>query len=374
MRRALLLVGLGVVIACAKAIEDIPPEDAGDPGCPQFNLLTDPLHCGSCANKCMSGEVCSNGQCKAMCDSPLTKCTADGGLSCIDTKADPKHCGSCTKVCTTADGGGIAPGTNNPDAGVAVDASTIGWSTGTAGCQQSTCTIDCPMGMTKCSDSVCYDTQNHHDHCGDCTTQCVPDDEWCYAGHCCPVGQMWCGNACTDIRTDNNNCGGCGNKCTGNTPYCSNGKCVMGCVPTGQRAGFNTIQSFTTTGCWNTGNPCGQDQYNFSQTYGRNFQAANQEIVCGGTNACVGHVGIGTYAGTTVCQGTWDVYCGSTKVGTIDTRNKACTGSAMNNQCNVAFTPAPCSTIKLVAQLGSGQNGCCAGNAPDSMIVAVSAW
>ena len=60
----------------------------------------------------------------------------------------------------------------------------------------------------------------------------------------------------------------------------------MGCVPTGTRQAFNVLQSSTTTGCWN-GNPCGQDTYNFSSTYGKNFQANGQELVCSGASAWV---------------------------------------------------------------------------------------
>ena len=97
--------------------------------------------------------------------------------------------------------------------------------------------------------------------------------------------------------------------------------------------------------------------------------------MCGGVTACVGHVGIGTYTGsTTVCQGAWDVYCNNTKVGTINTVGKTCGGTAMTNGCSIAFTPASCSTIKLVASAGNGGLGCCGGAMPDSMVVAVSAW
>ena len=177
------------------------------------------------------------------------------------------------------------------------------------------------------------------------------------------------------MLADNQNCGTCGNVCSGGTPYCSQGTCVAGCVPSGSRQAFNTMQSHTTNGCWSTGNPCSQDTYNFSQTYGENFQANGQYVVCSGTPACVGHVGIATYdSATDVCQGTWDVYCDTTKVGSIDTVGLECGGTAMTNGCSTSFTPTSCSTIKLVATGGSGVQNCCAGSAPDSMIVSVSAW
>jgi hypothetical protein len=139
------------------------------------------------------------------------------------------------------------------------------------------------------------------------------------------------------------------------------------------RQGFNTLQSHTTTGCWN-GNPCAQDQYNWTPINGQTFNAINENIVCSGTTARVAHVGIGTYQSQLQCQGTWDVYCDSNKVGSLSTLNKACADSAMSNGCSISFAPVTCSTIKLVATAGSGMLGCCGASPPDSMIVAVSAW
>jgi hypothetical protein len=87
-------------------------------------------------------------------------------------------------------------------------------------------------------------------------------------------------------------------------------------------------------------------------------------------------VGINTYASSTVCQGQFDVYCNSTKVGSIDTVGKACQGSAMTNGCDTTFTPTSCSTIKLVLTAGAGTDLCCltSGTGPDTMLTGVSAW
>lgn len=388
MRRLVVAAGiLGsfslLVAACATGlIANVGGSDAGVEGgsdasaCPEFDLQTDPKHCGSCTNACSSGQLCTLGKCKAQCDSPTVKCNGDAGPLCVNVAADPKNCGQCGTVCPTADAGSLPQGTGNdsglpPDAGY--DGGT-GWVLGTPTCSNSTCSTSCPSGTTICSDNICYDVQNHHDHCGSCTTACA-SGEWCTSGKCCQPGQLVCNNACTDVLTSAANCGKCGNVCSGGTPFCNNGTCTIGCNPSGTRQPFNTFVSATTTGCWNTGNPCGQDTSTFSQTYGRNFQANGQEVVCGGVTACVGHVGIGTYTGsTTVCQGAWDVYCNNTKVGTINTVGKTCGGTAMTNGCSIAFTPASCSTIKLVASAGNGGLGCCGGAMPDSMIVAVSAW
>src|SRR5581483_6724619 len=292
----LVSIALGAVIAtgaCAKPLSDEDIPDGSDNGCPQFDLMKDPMHCGSCTTACPSGQVCSNGACKAMCDLPQLKCAVDGSATCLDVKTDPMHCGGCATACKGGDAGTMPPGTQNPEAGIPYD-SGKGWDPGTATCTAGACGVTCPMGMQKCTDGLCYDTQNHHEHCGDCTTACAPDTEWCNGGKCCALDELSCNGTCTKVLFDPMNCGACGNACSGMTPYCDNGKCVKGCVPTGQRAPFTMLSQDTAGGCWN-GNPCGQDQWNWSSTYGQSFIAQGQYITCAGSNTCVGHVGIGTY-------------------------------------------------------------------------------
>ena len=160
--------------------------------------------------------------------------------------------------------------------------------------------------------------------------------------------------------------------CPSGTPNCYGGACSTTCSPTGTRQGFNTLSSGTANGCW-MGNPCPQTTYLGSTTNGRNFKAINQDVVCGGTTACVNHVGITTYAATTYCQGGWDVYCDSTKVGNIDTTGKMCIGNPMTNGCSITFAPLTCSTIKYVG-VKAGGGICCNTGSPDIMITATAAW
>ncbi len=364
--------------ACATAavIEPDAGVDAsvGDGGgCPQYNLMTDPQHCGSCTNACSSSQVCSSGQCKSQCDVPTVKCTsADGGAICSNVQTDPTHCGQCTTACSVVtDAGGLAPGPNNPDAAVPYDGGT-GWTLGTASCEAGTCGTACPPPMTACSDGICYDTQNFHDHCGDCNTACTASTQWCNRGHCCALDQMYCGSACVSVLTDNTNCGSCGNVCPTSAPNCYGGVCSTTCSPAGTRQAFNTLSSSTTTGCW-LGQPCAQGTYNWTSTNGQSFNNVNENIVCNGTTACVSNVGITTYASSSNCQGTWDVYCDTTKVGTIDTTSKACSGDAMTNGCSISFSPLSCSAIKFVGLTGS-VGACCSTTGLHSMITAVSAW
>jgi hypothetical protein len=148
----------------------------------------------------------------------------------VDLTLDKDHCGQCNTICTTADASGLAPGTNNPDPGI-FDAGYdggIGWTLGSASCTSSKCGVDCPDAMPICADQICYDTKNHHDHCGDCNTACAQTTEWCTQGHCCSVGTGWCGSSCISILSDTQNCGSCGHVCDGGG--CQNGACVA-CAP-----------------------------------------------------------------------------------------------------------------------------------------------
>jgi hypothetical protein len=164
------------------------------------------------------------------CAQPTTKCSSDAGDICANLTDDQNHCGACTTICETADASGLSPGTNNPNPGI-FDAGYdggIGWSLGSAACTASTCGVDCPDAMALCPDEICYDTQNHHDHCGTCTTACAQTSEWCTQGHCCGVGSAWCGSSCASVLTDTQNCGACGHVCDGGG--CQNGVCAS-CVP-----------------------------------------------------------------------------------------------------------------------------------------------
>jgi hypothetical protein len=375
---ALIATGVAAVGACATGTIT-PSTDGGGTdgtvadasGCPQYDLMTDPKHCGSCTNACASGQLCSAGTCKATCDTSLQKCASDGGYICADLKTDTNHCGQCTTACTAADGGGLDAGSNNPYPNFPYDSGT-GWGVGSPLCDAGNCATNCGAGQTACSDGVCYDLQNFHDHCGNCNTACASGTEWCALGHCCPVGQMYCNGGCIDVLSNDSNCAGCGNACGSTTPHCYQGVCSTTCSPTGTRQPFNTLLSHTTTGCW-SGNPCAQGTYVWQTSNGLSYQNTTENFICSGTTACVSHVGITTYASASNCQGTYDVYCGTTKVGSLSTAGKGCSGDAMTNGCSISFSPVSCSQIKIVATAGS-VGGCCGTGSIDTMVTGVSAW
>src|SRR5580693_4193858 len=139
----------------------------GDGGsCAQFDLQTDPNHCGSCTNACSTEggipQVCTQGVC--MCGPPTIKCS--GTQTCTNVTKDPNNCGKCDIVCAGPDAGPDT-GTGNPDSGIPVpdggfDAGT-GWMFATPSCDGGTCDFDCPPGSNLCSDGLCWDPLNAHD-------------------------------------------------------------------------------------------------------------------------------------------------------------------------------------------------------------------
>jgi hypothetical protein len=162
--------------------------------------------------------------------------------------------------------------------------------------------------MTACSDGICYDTKNFHDHCGSCNTACATDTEWCTQGHCCSVGTAWCGSACIDVLSDPNNCGGCGVTCGSQTPVCSGGQCTTAIIFTDS---FTQNQTPTT-------------QCTDWQTFHAKLTGTYSSVTLSGSNDTTGRTCTGTNANT-ICQAlhnqttvaalscggyTWNVYTG----------------------------------------------------------------
>jgi hypothetical protein len=60
-------------------------------------LQTDPDHCGACGVACAPDEFCVAGECRDICDPPLTLC----GTLCVLLDDDWRHCGACNNVCAS---------------------------------------------------------------------------------------------------------------------------------------------------------------------------------------------------------------------------------------------------------------------------------
>jgi hypothetical protein len=113
------------IAACAPGFEDC--DLVGSTGC-EIDLMTDPLHCGSCDKSCPVGAACDMGSC--VC--PAGEATVCSGV-CVTLQADPANCGSCGHGCV---GGSCLAGACQPvvlQAGidyplhVAVDGPDIAW-------------------------------------------------------------------------------------------------------------------------------------------------------------------------------------------------------------------------------------------------------
>ena len=348
------------------------------------DLSSDPVNCGGCKKQCAQGAFCVKGMCAPVCMAGQTLCVD----TCTHLMSDNKHCGDCTTQCagdTVCDAGKCvcrAPKVNCANACV----DTQGDNAHCGGCGMA-CTagfacvagkcIACGQGQKVCPGVVgCANLLSDNANCGDCGKTCAGGAA-CKAGVCaCPPNQVVCNGNCLDVRYDPSNCAMCNKLCLPGQA-CNNGICeIPKCVPTGQRIAFGANVN-NLTGC-QKGNPCQGDMFVFDAAHQASFQSFNDSITCPFANnvtACISNVGVTTYNLPNICQGKWDVHCDGVVVGTVNTLNSACVGSAMGNSCRVTFAPRPCAVIKLVAaQDGDNSPGCCGGAQPDSVLTAISAW
>ena len=178
---------------------------------------TDPMNCGVCGNRCVSGR-CVGGRCLspceggcpagmacvdagtacAPCDAPNTVCSN----TCVNTATDNRNCGACGRVCATVGGGTSAAATTACMAGRCVVTACTLASEGYADCDGD--------GANGCESNL-----NTRANCGACGRACTGDLS-CLAGHVCACSNLatnMCGDRC--IRpNDPANCGRCGNACT----------------------------------------------------------------------------------------------------------------------------------------------------------------
>ena len=181
-------------------------------GC-ETDLHADASNCGTCGNRCPTGQSCSNGACVGpiapTCRTGQTDCGWPGNSICVNLANDRMNCGSCGWTCFSSE---VCSG----------------------GCQS------CPFGQQACN-NACTDLQTNTSNCGVCGHACA-STQTCIAGACvtpCAAGQTQCGSTCVNTQGDFANCGACGHACAAGQS-CSFGSCVS---PTPQDAGMPSLDA-----------------------------------------------------------------------------------------------------------------------------------
>jgi hypothetical protein len=189
-----------------------------------FDLQSDPMHCGSCDNRCASDELCSAGECTFDPDAG-----ADAGPDAGDDGGGDMD-------------GGDAGDAGRNDAGDGGDAGSEGGSANEGGwadvelpplCMGASSPAECVCGLGELiCDRTCVNAGTDDKNCGACGMDCnaVPPPSgryFCVGGACqlnCDPPLSVCGSLCIDLQIDPNNCGSCGNLCA--SGLCDQGLCL----------------------------------------------------------------------------------------------------------------------------------------------------
>lgn len=269
-----LIVALGALMGC---VSDDAPVDAG--ACPEgrydcggrcVDRETDSAHCGRCGLRCVDGEHCVGGQCRA-CPAGQADCDGDALTGCETLIAsDQANCGACGRACAVGDcvGGVCVGSTCEPPTtrcgAICTDTSTDRDNCGAcnhgcgaeARCERGACL--CVAGNILCHDT-CVDPASNAFHCGACDRPCGGDAR-CEGGVCiCPAGNAFCDGACADLNSNRFHCGTCGHAC-GGSARCEGGECVC---PSGGVACGGDCADLTSnrSHCGACGHACNQDEF-----------------------------------------------------------------------------------------------------------------
>jgi len=188
------------------------------------DLTSNPNSCGSCNNRCASGQICCNGVCVG--STGTSNCGTCGNIcsginprccqnKCVDVDNDPLNCGSCLQSC--AKNSFCCAGKCIPP-----DSKNCGGCNISCGpnqkCQDGKCVSGCDpnSGLTNCN-GVCKNLLTDNNSCGACNVPC-PAGSFCSSGVCqsmtCPTNTVFCPNlgACIQLSI-NNACGSCSTIC-----------------------------------------------------------------------------------------------------------------------------------------------------------------
>ena len=141
-----------------------------------FDLLNDPLHCGTCQTQCARQQYCNAGTCD--CRPGLTSCNGQ----CVDTRSNPLNCGGCGQAFMCADGRKCSNGVCSQ-----------------AGNGANACPVNSCVNNNRVS---CVNFRTDPLHCGNCQTVCQRD-QICVNGTCdsyrpaTPCNTCPCNAVCT---------------------------------------------------------------------------------------------------------------------------------------------------------------------------------
>jgi hypothetical protein len=296
---------------------------------------------------CAIGEVPCGGQCVSYgCELPYVFNDKTCQCDCAPTLCppwevlDPK---SCTCVCPPCSGG------KQPD---------------------RLCHCNCPSGSADCGSGVCCNLTST-DCCGDCQTQCQPNEACCVGenppcrtlgtltdctmcGDACPLfdgNTEWdcCEEGCAPLNTIAN-CGACGNACTAEGMYCDD---AVGCTCGPNKKNCNGVCTDVLDSDPNNCGDCG-------------VQVGLGQACCDGVPT-----DLGSCSNCNFCRdkcGTKELCCNINGIltrtdVTIDTQNCGACG----NDCNKWLgSGATCSNSQCVCPPKSTpcRSTCCGGNFP----------
>jgi hypothetical protein len=341
-------------------------------GC-EVNLLTDPVHCGSCAGACNSMHgtaTCAAAICGITCSSGWDNCDGSITNGCeTDLLNNSQNCGQCGKICSSSGG---TPNCNNGTCGIACTApladcdnnagngcetntsNTVahcggcGHACGTANttstlCNNSQCTLNCTTGWANCDgnpDNGCEaNLQTDPLHCGVCTTACNTTNGTasCSSGACaitCSTGWANC---------DNSTANGCEVNTTNDSSNC--GSCAVNCAT----AAHVTGASCSASTCQISSCNIGWGNCNGNATDGCETNVQTNVNSCGG---CGQACGIPPHA-TPACTN------GSCGIASCVAGWGNCNGIAADGcETNLLTTPASCGTCGNVCSTVGGTATC----------------